>query len=77
MFEICSIEVPKCLSSLPSLVAKAHQIKQVIHAYHNHCVKRPTGSPKRRRSRYMTKEDYQLVVNTNKPKRMKPSLSFK
>ncbi|KAG0167635.1 hypothetical protein DFQ28_000377 [Apophysomyces sp. BC1034] len=77
MFEIYSIDTPQSFSSLPILMTSIHKIKQIIHMYQSHCVKRPPESPKRRRSRSMSKKEYSQIINIMKPKKMKPSLSFK
>ncbi|KAI9277883.1 hypothetical protein BY458DRAFT_504323 [Sporodiniella umbellata] len=47
MFEIYSIDVPQSFNSLPILMTSIHKIKQIIHMYQSHCVKRPPESPKR------------------------------
>lgn len=77
MFEIYSFDVPQSFNSLPILMTSIHKIKQIIHMYQSHCVKRPPESPKRRRSRSMSKKEYSQIINYMKPKKMKPSLSFK
>ncbi|CAO0798443.1 unnamed protein product [Mucor circinelloides] len=44
------IDVPQSFNSLPILMTSIHKIKQIIHMYQSHCVKRPPESPKRRRN---------------------------
>jgi hypothetical protein len=71
VFEFYCIDIPRSLYYLPSFMANVHKMNRVLYAYRNHCVKRPSESPKRGRSRSMSKEEYKQIINASKPKKKK------
>jgi hypothetical protein len=76
MFEFYCIDIPRSLYYIPSFMANVHKMNRVLYAYRNHYVKRPSESPKRGRSRSMSKEEYKQIINASKPKKKKRRLHW-